>query len=71
MMTTGSTVHLYKAMSQEDQHTFKRWAKANAVAMLIFVVAFAAVAFGGSSPSFDAGRIAPVGDHTASLASAR
>jgi hypothetical protein len=71
MMTTGSIVHLYKAMSQEDQRTFKRWGKANAVVMLIFAVAFAAVALGGSSPSFHAGRIAPVANQTASLAPAR
>ena len=71
MMTTGSIVHLYKAMSQEDQRTFKRWAKANSVVMLIFALAFAAIAFGVTSPTFYTGRIAPVANHAASLVSAR
>jgi hypothetical protein len=36
MMTKGSVIPLYKAMSPEDQQTFKGWAKANLVLASIF-----------------------------------
>jgi hypothetical protein len=67
MMAKGSIIPLYKAMSPEDQQTFKRWAKANLVLASIFAVAFAAVAMGDHSSLSNADRTAPVANHAASL----
>jgi hypothetical protein len=65
-MTTGRVLTQYRAMSPEDQQTFRRWAKANLIILSIFAAAFAALALVSSSPTSHADRIvAPLAQHAA------
>jgi hypothetical protein len=46
IMRRNSVIRMYKALSEEDPRTFRRWAKANCVVALILAIAFAAVSAG-------------------------
>ena len=47
-MGRGQIASCYKRMSAEDQRTFNRWLKANAIGGAIFAIALIAMAFSGS-----------------------
>ena len=51
MMTKGGIVFLYKAMSAEDQQTFKRWLKGNLAVVSILAAAQAVIITNGASGS--------------------
>jgi hypothetical protein len=52
MMTKGGIVFLYRAMSAEDQQTFKRWLKGNLTAVpILAAVALVVVVTNGASGS--------------------
>lgn len=48
-MGKGDMARMYKYMSAEDQRTFDRWLKANAIAGFIFTIGIVAMAIGGST----------------------
>jgi hypothetical protein len=48
IMAKGKVFRYYRLLSQEDQGTFDRWLKANAVAGLILAAGIVAMALAGS-----------------------
>ena len=54
-MRRDTVIRVYKALSEEDQRIFRRWAKANYVVTLILAIACAAVyaglLSGGNAPT--------------------
>ena len=61
-MTKGEILAKYEHLSAEDQHTFDRWLRANAVVASIFGLALVAMALNSSGPPGPATATAMGGD---------